>query len=236
MRDRLGGRIGSIVIALATAVVLLGGSILPFFNPIWIGFEQRRSEALAWTGFSDAELTTASNAIFADLVLGPADFDVEIRGEPVLNERERGHMRDVRTVFLGFWLLSALSAVALFAGWQRAQSDAHTAASYWRAVRRGAGGLAIAVVALGLVALVAFDVLLELFHRLLFPAGSYTFDPQGERMVQLFPFQFWFETALAVGAVVVLACGAVTLLVRGRGRGATAVDQPVAWPLGGTGG
>lgn len=235
MSDRLGGRIASIVVALATAVVIVAGSILPFFNPAWIGFEQRRAEALAWTGFGDAELTAATNAIFADLVLGPPDFDVEVRGEPVLNERERGHMRDVRTVFLGFWLLTAVSALVLVTGWRRTRLDGAAAAAFWRAVRRGAGGLAVAVVGVGLVALVAFDALLELFHRLLFPAGSYTFDPRTERMVQLFPFRFWFETSLAVGAVIVLVCGAVALLARRQRAASRPADRPLAWPLGGAG-
>ena len=45
----------------------------------------------------------------------------------------------------------------------------------WRAVRGGAIGLAVAVVALGGVALVAFDALFEAFHEVLFPAGSYDF-------------------------------------------------------------
>jgi hypothetical protein len=145
-------------------------------------------------------------------------------------------MRDVRTVFLGFWLLSAASAVVLVVGWRRARASVDAGSRYWGAVRRGASGLAVAVVAVGLIALVAFDFLLELFHRLLFPAGSYTFDPQTERMVQLFPFRFWFETSLAAGAVILLVCGAVTLLARRR-RDAPggAARRPIAWPLGGAG-
>ena len=44
---------------------------------------------------------TATDAIVADLVFGPPDFDVEVGGVPVLIEREQQHMRDVRTVFAG---------------------------------------------------------------------------------------------------------------------------------------
>ena len=49
---------------------------------------------------------------------------------------------------------------------------------------------------LGVVALVAFDTLFEVFHEIFFPAGSYLFDPATERLVQLFPFEFWQETAI----------------------------------------
>lgn len=236
MSDRLRARIGSIILAVATALAIVAGSILPFLNPLWVGFEQRRAEALAWTGFSDAELSAATNAILADLVLGPPAFDVAIRGEPVLNERERGHMRDVRSVFLGFGLLGAAATIVLAAAWRRARRDGQALAWFRQAVRRGAGGLAVTVVALGIVAFVAFDALFELFHVLLFPGGSYTFDPRTERLVQLFPFQFWFETALAVGALMLLVCGAVTLVTRRpRGTRTEASERPVAWPLGGAG-
>jgi integral membrane protein (TIGR01906 family) len=71
-------------------------------------------------------------------------------------------------------------------------------------VRRAALVLSAAVVALGVIALVAFDVLFEIFHAVFFPAGSYTFDPATERLVQLFPFQFWQETAIVVGIVIIL--------------------------------
>lgn len=209
--------------------------MLPFLNPLWVGFEQRRAEALAWTGFNDAELTAATNAILADLVLGPPDFDVAIGGEPVLNERERGHMRDVRTVFLWFGLLAAAAVVVLAAGWRRARRDGQALARLRRSARRGAAGLALAVVALGVTAFVAFDALFELFHVLLFPGGSYTFDPRTERLVQLFPFRFWFETSMALGALILLVCGAVSLVTRPRGTPTGASERPVAWPIGGAG-
>jgi integral membrane protein (TIGR01906 family) len=215
--------IASIVVAVGTAVVIMTGSLLPFLNPVFVGFEQRRAEALAWSGYTDAELTAATNAILSDLVLGTGDFEVTVAGEPVLSDAERAHMRDVRTVFAGLWVLTAVSAAALVIGWWRAARGGPPArAAYWAAVRSGAGGLAVAVIGLGVVAVVAFDLLFEAFHRLLFPPGSYTFDPATQRLVQLFPFRFWQETAIAVGAAIVLVCGAVTLLARRGGRTAAA--------------
>jgi integral membrane protein (TIGR01906 family) len=129
---------------------------------------------------------------------------------PVLVERERGHMRDVRTVFSGLWLLAAASVVVLLLG-----SRWRDRAVVWRAVRRGALVLAGAVALVGVIAVVAFDVLFEAFHRILFPAGSYTFDPGADRLVQLFPFTFWQETAVVVG-VVIIAIALVTAVVSGR--------------------
>jgi integral membrane protein (TIGR01906 family) len=219
--NALAGRATSVLTGLATVIVIVTLAVLPFLTPQWVGFEQNRSNATGWTGYSTDELTAATGSILADLVYGPPNFDVQVRAETVLDEREQGHMRDVRTVFLGFWALAALSVVTLFAAGRRPDRGAT-----WRAIRRGALGLAIGVVALGAVAFVAFDALFEAFHELVFPAGSYTFDPATERLVQLFPFQFWQETAIVVGVAIIVGCALVAGFAGPRARGA-ARPEPV---------
>jgi integral membrane protein (TIGR01906 family) len=214
---RLGGRAASLLVGLATAVLIVTAAITPLLTPPWVAFEQDRAQATAWTGWSQAELRSATDAILADLVLGPPDFDVAVTGQPVLNERERGHMRDVRTVFLSLWVLAALSLVVVAIAFARAGDRR----SLWRAVDLAARILAVAVVALGAVALVAFETLFAVFHRLLFPGGSYTFDPSTERLVQLFPFAFWQETAI-VAAVVIVVIAALVAWTAGR----RSVDTP----------
>ena len=189
----------SLLIGLATAVLIVTAAVLPFLSPQWVSFEQGRANATAWTGYTTAELDAATGAILSDLVLGPPDFDVAIAGEPVLEPRERGHMGDVRRVFIGLWVLAAASIMIVAVASRRPDR-----ARMWRAIQRGALGLTGVVIAVGIVALVAFDALFELFHQVFFPAGSYTFDPGTERLVQLFPFQFWEETALVVGVVIVV--------------------------------
>ena len=37
------------------------------------------------------------------------------------------------------------------------------------------------------------------FHRIFFAGGTYLFDPRTERLVQLFPDQFWSETSIVLG-------------------------------------
>jgi integral membrane protein (TIGR01906 family) len=202
-----------VLTGLATAVVIVSLAIMPFLTPQWVAFEQGRSNAAGWTGYTADERNAATGSILSDLVFGPPTFDVEVRGEAVLDERERGHMRDVRTVFAGLSILAAISLVILMAASRRADRRAA-----WRAVRAGAAGLAGAVVVLGAIALVAFDALFETFHGVLFPAGSYDFDPATERLVQLFPFQFWQETAIVVGGVILIGC-AVSIVVAGAGAG-----------------
>jgi integral membrane protein (TIGR01906 family) len=201
----------SIVVAVATAIVILALAILPFLNPAWVSFEQGRSRADWWTGFSPAQLRTATDAILADLLLGPPVFDVEIRGEPVLSAQERGHMADVRGVFVAFGVLALVSAVGLAAAHRLARGGT----AFWRPVRAGAIGIAAAVVVLGLIGFFAFDAVFEAFHGLFFAGGNYTFDPATDRLVQLFPYQFWIETSFVLG-VVVLALSAVAMWLAQR--------------------
>lgn len=218
----LRGRITAIVIGLATAIVIVAVAILPFLTPQWVAFEQERSQAAAWTGFTTAELRTATDAILADLVFG-GDFTVQVDGTPVLNEREQAHMADVRTVFRGLWILALVSVGVLVIATRRPDRS-----GTWRAVRGGALGLTVGVVILGGIALVAFDQLFEVFHEIFFPPGSFLFDPRTDRLVQLFPFQFWQETAIVVG-ILIIAIALGVAWVAGR-RAARAVAATAVGP------
>ncbi len=199
----------AVLIGLATAIVIVAVAIVPFLSPQWVAFEQDRAQAAAWTGFTTEDLRTATDRILGDLVFG-GDFDVAIDGRPVLEQREQAHMADVRTVFRGLWVLAAISIVGLILASRRRDR-----AGSWSAVRGGAIGLMIGVVVAGVVGLVAFDQLFEAFHRIFFPPGSYLFDPLTDRLVQLFPFVFWQETAIVVG-VAIIAIALVVATVAGR--------------------
>ncbi|MEW5991453.1 MAG: DUF1461 domain-containing protein [Chloroflexota bacterium] len=202
-------RIGGIAVGLATALVLVAVAIVPFLSPAWIAFEQDRAQAAAWTGFSTVELRAVTDAILADLVLGPPDFDVDLAGTPVLTPDERSHMRDVRSIFAAFYGASTLAVIAIAAAFALARrgGSGWTRTDAWRGVRRGAIGLGLGVVAVGAVAAVAFDVAFEVFHRVFFPGGNWAFDPRTSRLVQLFPFDFWFETTIAVGVTILVLAG-----------------------------
>lgn len=212
--ESLRGGAASVLIGLATALVVVAVVLPLFLNPWWVAFEQGRAQATAWTGYTEPELRTATDAILADLIIGPPAFDVAIGGQPVLTEREQGHMRDVRSVFIGFFAVALVLAVAALAIAARRRGPGR--ARTWRAVRGGAIGLIAALVVGGVVSVVAFDALFEVFHRLLFTGGSYTFDPATERLVQLFPFQFWQETAIVVGAVCIVLAAVLAFVAHGR--------------------
>ncbi len=217
----LSTRIGDGWIALATALTIVAVILPLFLNPIWIAFEQGRAQATAWTGFTERQLRQATDSMLADLVFGPPAFDATVDGTPVLNDRERAHMRDVRGVFIGFFVAALVAAIGALAVAARRRKDERRHS--WRAVRTGAIGLTVALVIGGAISFVAFGALFEVFHQLFFAGGSYTFDPSTERLVQLFPFRFWQETAIAVGAVCIALAVVVAVVASRR----SAADQIV---------
>ena len=217
MRPVLG--LGSVLVSVATALALTAAVIVPFLSPAWGGFEQGRANAAAWTGYAPSDLEAATNAILGDLVIGPPDFDVEVHGSSVLTPAERAHMRDVRGVFSGFFVLAAASLIWVVVAWRLAAGGADwTRARFWRAVQRGSLALAAGIAVAGVVAVVAFDAAFELFHALFFAAGTYDFDPRIYRLTQLFPDTFWSETSIVVGASI-LAAALVTAAVATRRLG-----------------
>jgi len=226
-------RIAAVATGLAASLVIVAVAILPFLSPAWVSFEQGRTHAAALTGYSETELATATSAILHDLVLGPPDFAVEINGAPVLEERERAHMRDVRGVFGGFYALAVVAAVGLVALAWGARRAGHPERA-WRAIATGMRWLIVGIVVAGVIATFFFDAAFELFHRLFFPAGSYLFDPAHDRLVQLFPFDFWSETTIVLGGVIVIIAVLVAVatgwLAGGAGRRQRAV--PASAPSG----
>jgi integral membrane protein (TIGR01906 family) len=213
-------RVAALATGLAAAYVIVAVAILPFLSPAWVSFEQGRTHAAELAGYSPAELSIATNAILHDLVLGPPDFAIEVNGTPVLEERERAHMRDVRGVFTGFYALALIAVIALATLVWGARRAGHPERA-WRAIGAGMGWLVAAIVVAGVIVTFFFDAAFEVFHRLFFPSGSYTFDPRTDRLVQLFPFDFWSETTLAAGVVILTLAVLVWLGTRGLASAAT---------------
>jgi integral membrane protein (TIGR01906 family) len=230
-------RIAAVATGLAAAIVVVAIAILPFLTPAWVAFEQGRTNAAGLTGYAEPDLQAATNAILHDLVIGPPDFAVQVNGTPVLEERERSHMRDVRGVFAAFGLLALASAVVVVAGVAGARRSGHVERA-WRAIGTGMRVLVVAIVVAGVIAMFAFDAAFEAFHRLFFPGGSYTFDPRTDRLVQLFPFDFWSETTIVLGAVIVVlalvvAVAARRLARRASARGEARAHAPEPAPIAG---
>jgi integral membrane protein (TIGR01906 family) len=217
-----GATVVSIVAAVATALVILGAVVALFFNPLWVGFEQGRTQVDAWTGWDAATIRAVTDSVVIEVFLGPGTFAQHAHGVPVFAADEAGHMADVRRVVLAFGAVVLLAAVALVvAWWSRPRREA-----FWRGVRAGSFGLAVFLLAAGVFAVFLFDTAFEVFHRVFFAAGTYSFDPATSRLVQLFPEAFWMETSIALGIVAIAASAVVALVAGRRRRAARAAAGP----------
>ncbi len=201
----------SAVAGVATAIVILGVAVALFFNPLWVGFEQGRTQVDAWTGWDAATIRAVTDSVVGEVFLGPGTFAQRAGGLPVFSAEEAGHMADVRHVVIGFAVVVLLAAAALLFA-RRADRRRE---AFWRGVLAGAVGLAAGLVAAGVFAVFFFDAAFEVFHRLFFAPGTYSFDPATSRLVQLFPELFWMETSIALG-IVAIAIAVVTAAVAGR--------------------
>ncbi|HXH25528.1 MAG TPA: DUF1461 domain-containing protein [Vicinamibacterales bacterium] len=209
---RIGAAARAVLTGLATVVVIVGIAVGLFFNPLWIGFEQERLGVPAMTGWTPEEVGATTSALLADLFIGPPSFTVTVDGEPVLDAAERSHMVDVRNVVLP----AALAVVAALVVLAALAVTGRQRAWFWRAVAAGSGALAVVGVVVGIVLLLFFEQAFLVFHLVLFPQGNFSFDPRTHRLTQLFPDQFWLETA--IGAAVVGLLIAVVLAVAARRR------------------
>ena len=221
MSVNLARSLGSIVVGIAAAIVLVAVGVLVFLNPVWVGFEQSRTHADLFTGYTIDDVHGVTNAVIGELIAGPATFLQAVGGAVVFDPRERQHLADVRSVLLAFFGLVVVSGVVLVLMALRTRDRAWL----WRSVGGSAAVLAGAVVVVGALFALFFDAAFDLFHRLLFAGGSYTFDPSQERLVQLFPEDFWAETSIALALVILVLAVATAWFGLRRAGGATVVRE-----------
>ncbi len=161
------------------------------------------------TGIEDEGLVAAAREIRAyfNSTSEPIDIRAEIYGEEraLFNQREVLHMRDVKHLIWGVYVVDLVTAVYIlgFVGvgffiYRRPFTAKLMGYLVW------GGSLTLAfVVAVGLAALVGFDSLFLLFHQLSFSNDFWKLDPSRDYLVMMFPQGFWFDATLFVALVTV---------------------------------
>lgn len=190
-----------VLLAVAAALLTIATTTAIFLTPPIVHLLLRVSDAPAVLGVEPDVADTLSDALVGDLLTDGA-FDAPLGGAPLLSAGERSHLVDVggllRTVLAGgIGGLILLLAVRI----RRRR---------WLRVAMRDGALLIAVGALGATAAfaLAFDATFSFFHGLFFAAGTWTFNPATDRLVQLYPESFWILAAL----LFCLALAAISLI------------------------
>jgi integral membrane protein (TIGR01906 family) len=182
-------------------VLLLTASISWAVNSQWLytnGFETYG--VARTTGLAPAELDKAAAGLIDYFNSGEEliDVTVEKNGQPMqlFNEREIGHLKDVKGLFrLAYYVLLGTLAYAL--------AFVVLSLCRWRDRRNLARGLAgggvltlLLMVVMGIGTLLDFGTLFRQFHLLSFANDLWLLDPTRDYLVMLFPFGFWYDTAL----------------------------------------
>ena len=152
-----------------------------------------------------------SDALVRDLLVGGA-FDVPLSGEPLLSASERSHLIDVGVLFRILMIAGAISLAVLTTLFIRKRRW------FYQALHDGALLLGTGAALVGGAFALAFDATFTFAHELLFPAGNWTFNPATDRLVQLYPMNFWLLAAISFCVVLVGAAALGLSLARGRRR------------------
>ena len=194
-------------LAVAIAVLLTGPLLL--FVPPFVSFEQSRHGVPALLGADMAAVDRATGSMLGDLLLG-GDFEVSIDGtQPVLDESERSHMRDVGGVVRGLILADAAALALVIVVGRRLRVEPFRRG---RAMVAAAAAIGTAALLLGIFFAVAFDTAFAAFHAIFFAAGTWQFGPDSN-LLRFFPEPFWYEIALIAGATIL--AGSVLVAVLG---------------------
>ena len=188
-------------------VITLAGPLL-LFNPIFTSVLQEHHDVAAAFDTSQPEVDRVTGEILGDLFLG-GSFDAAFAGDPpLLNDRERSHMDDVSRLVQ---LLLGITVVALLVAVITGLLLRREPRRQGRIMLTAAGAIGAVALVLGLVFAVAFDAAFLAFHQVVFPPGTYLFEP-GSKLITLFPGGFWFDASLAAGGAIVLTALAVSVI------------------------
>ena len=175
--------------ALAAAALTIAATTAIFLTPPVVHLLLGVSDSPATLGVEPAVAEGLSDALVGDLLTDGA-FDAPLGGAPLLSAGERAHLVDVggllRTV------LGAGVGGLLLLGFARLRRRTWLRAAARDGALLIAGGALAAAAAFAL----AFDATFSFFHGLFFAAGTWSFNPATDRLVQLYPERFWILAAL----------------------------------------
>lgn len=146
---------------------------------------------------------------WAAYVLGRSADPLLNAPDPAFTADEVSHMADVRRVFIGAQALMYASAAALVVLVGLTLRQGRRAAGLL--LRNGALAAGVAVLAVAIVAALAFEPAFLAFHYVLFPQGNFLFGPDSN-LIRLYPEAYWYAVTLRVGAAFVVMTAVIALI------------------------
>jgi len=198
-------RIARIYLMIAFPIVLILLAARLVMTPLFLQLEYNRVDFPPDPyGFTQADrLNYAPYAL--DYLLNGAGVEylgnLQFPGGGALYDAsELRHMRDVKAltqIAFGAAIVAGIAALAIGATLCRKHRD-----DLRRALMCGALFTLAIVAAIIVVAVTSWDTFFVTFHQLFFEGGTWYF-PTSDTLIRLFPEQFWFDAAVAIGAITV---------------------------------
>ena len=182
-------------------------------------------------GFTDEERLELARGTLRYLQRGESATEVihlleELRlpgtDEPLYNEREIGHMIDVKNVADGMKRVTYVAGAIVGIGLALLLVPRATRHYGWRTLFYAGLATVIALAVIALAILIAWPFFFTQFHELLFPPETWTFA-YSDSLIRLFPEQFWFDIGVIVSVGTLVLGGLVALIgyVMSRRAGAS---------------
>jgi integral membrane protein (TIGR01906 family) len=215
------------IFIIAVPLFLITASVTWAFNSPGLyndGFEKYTISRIS--GITDSDLRQVGADIRSYINSGdePLDVRTSILGTELdlFNDREVAHMKDVKQIVRGVYVLALASAVYLAAivviGF--ALHRGRFVADLAKRLAWGGGLTLVLLIVFGLVALAGFDSVFLKFHQLSFANDFWRLDPRTDYLVRIFPQDFWFDATLWVavraisGASILTVAGSAFLVYR----------------------
>jgi integral membrane protein (TIGR01906 family) len=211
------------VIVVAVPVVLVVMPVRVLMHPRWVYFEYGRSDFAPDSFGMTLQVRTRLAVMGIDSIIGPRGVVAlqEARfsdGSPAFNEREVGHMRDVRTVTGNIYLAQVvLFIAAVIAVIALVRGQAQIAAA--GALLTGAVVTVALLVALVFFVFTGFDTFFTAFHRVFFSGDTWLFN-YTDTLIRMYPVQFWFDAATVIGVTTIVEAVALGVIAWRWGRAA----------------
>ena len=213
------------IFIIAVPLFLITASVTWAFNSPGLyndGFEKYSISRIS--GISDSDLRQVGADIRSYINSGDELLDVQtsILGteRDLFNDQEVAHMKDVKQLVRGVYVLALASTVYLAAmvviGF--ALHRGRFVADLAKRLAWGGGLTLVLLIVFGLVALVGFDSVFLKFHQLSFANDFWRLDPRTDYLVRIFPQDFWFDATLwvavrAISGALILTVGGSAFLV-----------------------
>lgn len=205
-------RTGAVLFVVALPVALVAANVRVLFTaqPLYT-FAVEQYDVPAVTGIPRAEIDRSMAEIrdyFTNdqQLLRITATDERGRTNPLFTPREVIHMRDVKGLVQG--ILRGGQVAGAFAVLYAAVVALARRRAGWRSLARLTRGSMLGALALAaafsVAALTGFDRLFTRFHELSFSNDLWQLDPRQDRLVQMFPQDFWLvSTVLLAGMTIV---------------------------------